>query len=276
MSSPWWQPANETERAMAQAVADGDSTEYLRSFVAAELYLPQVPKPGVGLREGSGEWVPLIQHVSGFPAIPLFTSLAGMGSAVVVGRYEVTSFAEVRDRWAEPDWWVAINPGLPIDAYLPFDAVDRLISGELVVVDGRLVRPDELDPVGEPPPEVDPDRVLNDPDYPSSRDEYLEALLDATVLVPTTREVDDPEELLEPGFPWLLSRTAETPTIEVFTTAEELGRAYPDRPGVAVPFLLLMLAWPGGHALSVNPGGRVRMVCAADEVAVIQQQAVAG
>jgi hypothetical protein len=37
-----------------------------------------------------------------------------------------------------------------------------------------------------------------------------------------------------------------------------------------------MLAWPGGHALSVNPGGRVRMVCAADEVAVIQQQAVAG
>jgi hypothetical protein len=281
MSSPWWQPANDVERAMSQAVADGDSTEFLRRFVSAELYLPQVPREGVVLREGAEEWVPLIRHVGGFPAIPVFTSLAGMGSAVVVGKYEVTGFAEVRDRWAEPDWWVAINPGLPIDASLPFDAVDRLISGDLVVVDGRLVRPDQLDAVEVPgaggaEPGYDPDRVLNDPSYPGTRDQFLAALLDATVSVPTTRAVDDPDDLLEPDFPWLPSRTGPTPTIEVFTSADECARAYPDRPSVRVPFLLLMIAWPDGHALSVNPAGPVRMVCSADEVSILRQQAIAG
>lgn len=276
MSSPWWQPANDTERAMSQAVAEGDSRKFLRTFVSAELYLPQIPKERAGRRDGAEEWVPLVQHVSGFPAIPVFTSLAGMGSAVVVGRYEITSFAEVRDRWAGLDSWVAVNPGLPIDAHLPFDAVDRLISGELVMVEGQLVRPDQVDQIEEPQPEVDPDRVLNDPDYPSSRDEFLEALLDATVIVPTTHEVDDPDQLLEPDFPWLLSRAAGAPTIDVFTSVDDYARAYPGRPSVTTPFLLLMLAWPSGRALSVNPGGRVRMVCAADEVSTIQQQAVAG
>jgi len=261
---------------MSQAVAEGDSTAFLHSFVSAELYLPQVPRQGVVLREGAEQWVPLTQQAGGFPAIPVFTSLSGMGSKVVAGRYEVTSFAEVRDRWAQPDWWVAINPGLPIDAHLPFDAVDKLISGELVVVDGQLVRPDEVTRGEESPPGADPDRVLNDPDYPSTRDEYLDALLDATVIVPTGREVDYPDELMEPDFPWLRSGTADAPTIEVFTSAEGCAQAYPGRPTARMPFLLLMLAWPSGHALSVNPGGRVQMVCPAEEVPILQRQAAAG
>lgn len=319
MSSPWWQPANDVERAMSRAVADGDAAEFFRRLIAAELYLPQVPRDGVVLREGAEEWIPVVQQVSGFPAVAVFTSLAGMGSTMVVARYEVTRFAEVRERWAGPDWWVAVNPGLPIDANLPFDAVDRLAAGELVMVEGRLVPADpsrqerqarpyegaapdgsaerdgsdgrdgsaERDGIEEragsdgrggfdqPGPGYDPGRVLNDPGYASTREEYLEALLDATVSVPLSRVVDDPEDLLAPDFPWLLSPTAAPPTIEVFTSVDGCARSYPDRPSLRVPFLLLMLGWPEDHALTVNPAGPVRMACTAGEVVAIRQRVVA-
>lgn len=175
---------------------------------------------------------------------------------------------------------MAVNLGLPTEACVPFDAVDQLISGDVVVINGDLVDVDELDEFDEPPPDFrttpDPGRVLNDPEYPRTRDEYIEALLDAKVIVPTTRAVDDTEELAGPDPPWLLTESAGAATIEVFTSADEFVRVHPRRASVSVPFLLLMLAWPSECALFVNPGGRVRMKCSAEEVRALRQEALAG
>lgn len=237
-----------------------------------------VPREGVILREGAQEWVPLTRQVGDYLVVPVFTSLAGPASAMAVQTYDVTSFAELREQWAGPDLWVAVNLGLPTEACVPFDAVDPLISGEVVLIDGDLVEVDELDelpPMFRAAPERDPDRMLNDPAYRGSRDEYVEALLDARVIVPTTRAVDDTEVLAGPDSPWLLTESADAPTVEVFTSADEFTRAHPGRTSVSVPFLLLMLTWPSGCALFVNPGGRVRMRCSAEEVRTLRQEALA-
>lgn len=262
-----WLPKNEAERAMADAVERGDSTEFFRIFVAAELHLPQVPEEGVVLREGAEQWAPLTRQLGGTTAVPVFTSVEGMGSAVFVGSYAVTSYPELRDRWVQPGWWLAINPGLPIESHVPVAAVDRLASGELGLVDGQLV------PAGAA---TDPDLVLPDPEHETSLEEYLETLLDSTVVLPAARAVDYPDELLTPGFPWRPAGPADAPTIEVFTTVDGCDAAYPGLPRVRMPFLMLMIAWPDGHALSVNPGGPVRMVWPADQIRLLQQRAIAG
>lgn len=149
---------------------------------------------------------------------------------------------------------------------------------------GQLARPDQLAELAEAPPDgpkpepepvADPDRVLHDPTYPAGRDEYHDALLEATVVVPTAREVDTPEAVLDPDSPWLRASWREVPAIEAFTDADEFARSHPGQPSVTMPFLLLMLAWPAGHALSINPGGRVRMECTLEEVSVLQRRAVA-
>ena len=123
--------------------------------------------------------------------------------------------------------------------------------------------------------ELDPDldRVLNDPEYLADPDEYLEALLDAMVIVPTAREVDYPDEVLTPNFPWRVAGEADPPTIDVFTSPEVFADTYPASPSVRMPFLLLMISWPEGHALSVNPGGPVRMSWPAHKIHELQRLA---
>ncbi|QSB15325.1 SseB family protein [Natronosporangium hydrolyticum] len=253
-----WSPKNEAEQAMARAAESGEIIGFLRAFTTAELYLPQVPA-------ASGEgWAPLTQRLPGATAIPLFTSLAGMGSAVFAGRYAVTSFAEVCREWAEPGWWVAINPGTPIESYLPFDAVDPLLTGELHLVDGELVPPEPLTtatPVPVAPLAPDPDQEIT-------------ALLEQSVTVPTTSEVAAAEAVLAPDFLWLSVDRSGTPTIVAFIEARSCALAYPERPRVTMPFLLLLLAWPAGHGLLLDLGGPAPVGYDPDEVAGLQRRAI--
>lgn len=292
-STPGWVPKNDVERALDKAAARGDGDEFLRVFAAAELYLPQVPKEGVVIR--AQEWRPLTRQVAGRVSVPVFTSLAAMGAVVFAGSYAVTRYDELADHGVSPDWWLDINPGTPIEAHLPAAAVGQVVRGTLSVVEDRLFpSEDDADDVAYPvdEPLVDdlygpivPDRVLHDPAFMATHDETDEALLGSTVVVPTTREVVDlPGELSRPGFPWRRAgpssaatadpATADRPTIEAFTTDDRFVSAYPESPGVRVPFPVLMAAWPEGHALFVNPGSPVSMVYPADQVPVLRRRAI--
>lgn len=241
-----WQPANETERALARAVAAGDRAGFFRILGSAELYLPQLSNQSGGERQAL-----LTTELFGHTMLPVYTSPAGV--ATVAGAYTVTSCAELRQKWPRPEWRLAVNPGLPIDAYLPVEAVAAAGRGEVDVVTAAEAVVDGIaaDPTGGPP---DPAESLRDAARRGDADEYAGHLLDSTVVVLTAGEVEAPESVLqESGIPWRVS--GDPPTIEVFTSQELFDVAYPDPPpSVMMPFTLLLSRWPDGHALAVDPG----------------------
>lgn len=287
-----WQPANDSERAMVAALTADDRAEFFRIIAAADLFLPQVIPTGTTSGETAAEAGPAGPASSGpEPAVvsnppvrpgtsasdtepgpgeqefititlfdqtflPVFTSLEGLLQAArgVANGYLQTSYPELREKWPAPQWQLAINPGLPIDAYLPVGAVAEAAQGALVVPTAAEV---VVDGIAEDPQRsaaLDPHELLSEAAKRADVDGYLDALLDASVLVPTTHEVDDPVQALEQGAPWFRGGPSEQPVIEVFTSEEVFQRAHPERPSMVLPFLMLLLAWPKGHGLSINPG----------------------
>ena len=255
-----WEPANETELAMARAALAGDRREYFRILAGADLYLPQL----LGDRDGEQRFI--TGELFGQTVLPVFTSVEALAFAAgtAADSYTVTSYPELRNKWPDPTWRLAVNPGLPLDAYVPIEAVEGAAIGDVTVptmaeVLVEAADDEELgDTIGTAPVDVPPERVdaaLREAAMAGNVGAYVEILLDALVLIPTEREVADPDEILQPGFPWRAAGTPEAPAIEVFTSAEALSRAHPDPPPsvqVALPFALA--CWPEGHGLSVNPG----------------------
>jgi hypothetical protein len=256
---PDWEPANDTERAMLRAALAGDRREYFRILAGADLYLPQL----VG--DEPGEQRLITGELFGQTVLPVFTSVEALArqADTAADAYTVTNYPELRHKWPDPSWRLAVNPGLPLDAYVPIEAVAGAATGEVTVPTMAEVLveaaddQDLSDRMGTGPVEVPSERVdaaLLEAARAGDVGAYVAILLDAIVLVPTEREVGDPDEILEPGFPWRAAGTPETPAIEVFTSVEALARAHPDVPPtveVALPFALAV--WPEGYGLSVNP-----------------------
>ena len=270
MVTAWWLPKNPAEQTMADAVARGDEEAYLHALASARLIVPQVLAEGVVQQEGAEVWQPLTRSVAGQIALVVFTSLAGLGSSMLVGSYEEVTYPQLRERWAGPATWLLVNPGSPIEGRLPVAAVDRALRGEAA----PTVAPATTPVSGVAEPTIDVDRILNDPEHEVSREEYLEALCESRVILLTRRPVESPEALLEPDFPWHVTGPPQAPVIEAFTSEAAFSAAYPGRSGVETPFLMLMLAWPDGHSLLVNPEGPVRMAWPADQIHLLARRAV--
>ena len=259
-----WFSNNDTEDALLDALDNEDERAFFLTFARAELSLPQVPDPDPVSPEDAQAWQPLTRPMAGYTAVPVFTSVESMRSADIETKYATTSYAGLRDLGVSPEWLLAINPGTMIEAYLPMATIDRLLQ-ESEATGEPSAPADEAEDLWEDLG-LDPDQILNDPENRASLDVYLEALMEATVIVPTAREADFEAEVLTPEFPWRPARGKDTPTIEIFSSPQEFAAAYPGSPHVRMPFLLLMLSWPEGHALAVNPGGRVRMNWPADRI----------
>jgi hypothetical protein len=266
---PAWQPANDAELAMAQALAANDPADYFRILCTATLYLPQFAAPAeVGIDPGQPGQGFVTADLFGFLYLPVFTSVQALAARLgqVAGAYTLTNYAELRRKWPDPTWRLAINPGTPIDAYTTIELVEDAALGEVpvptavdLIVDALATETEARTRAGSRPaptagPAPDTDAALTAARARNDPDGYLRAVLDAVVLVPTARPVTDTSELFEPGFPWRRAGTGPVPVIEVFTSEGLLGRAYPvpvPRIAVSVPYLLTL--WPAGHALSINP-----------------------
>jgi hypothetical protein len=257
---------------MARAALAGDRREYFRILAGADLYLPQL----LGDQKGSQRFI--TGEMFGQTVLPVFTSVEALAFAAgtVADSYTVTNYPELRNKWPDPSWRLAVNPGLPLDAYVPIEAVEGAAIGDVTVPTMAEVLVEAADdeelgdqlattPVDVPPEHVD--AALREAAMTGNVGAYVEILLDALVTIPTEREVADPDEILQPGFPWRTSGTPEAPAIEVFTSAETLARAHPDPPpGVQVALPFALAVWPEGYGLSVNPGSDSHVVLPADYV----------
>jgi SseB protein N-terminal domain len=253
-----WMPANDTEKALAEALSRGDQRGYYQVIVDCELYLPE----RVAARNRPGPQRFITAELLGQEYLPVFTSVPALAQ-VMQGQadaYTVTGYAELRAKWPNPQWRLAVNPGTPIDAYVTIDAVEQAAQGQLTVPTAAdLAAQARQEAAAERPPGADLQAAIARQDV----DGYLHALLNADVIVPVTVPVDA-ERIIAPGFPWRPAERAGSPVIEIFTSAATL-------PGptdtVTVPFTAVLVGWPGdGYGLVVDPGTPLEMVVPAGSV----------
>ncbi|GAA4599556.1 hypothetical protein BJY16_003118 [Actinoplanes octamycinicus] len=272
MTGAVWEPAGAVEETLLGAAVADDRQLFFQVLASSDLYLPQ-------LSGASGPQRFVTLHAIGQVFLPVFTSVRGLAARFghAVDGYTVTNFAELRRKWPDPDWRLAINPGTPIGAYLSVDALVQAALGELQVPTlGELAETAERDELLD----AELRQRHADASYPDSPDDpaalraaveagdvygYLDRLLDANVLIPTARPADPAEILADDEFPWLPGPDA---TVEVFTSVEALARRHPagTPPVVEVALAFALAMWPEGHGIAVDPDSEASFRLPADQV----------
>ncbi len=124
-----WVPATEAEAAMRDALAGSDQELYFRVLARMELLLPVSAEALAGRAPmGWGTWTTGNRtHVLAFTSPEsLFACLNEPG-----GSYRTISFNNLAADWPNYEWWLAVNPGLPIESYLPSWFVSQLTRGDV-------------------------------------------------------------------------------------------------------------------------------------------------
>ncbi|GAA5188656.1 hypothetical protein GCM10023322_39830 [Rugosimonospora acidiphila] len=231
-AEPTWTPANDTERAMADALRDGDTTAYFRALMGATLYLPGFTGPDEPrvVTTTAGDQTYLLTFTSPESLAATLTGIDG---------YRTIRYAELAEDWPNPQWQLAVDPGLPIQGYMPFGApVDGAAGGieAAPVYAGDL---DELVPVN------DTERAIVDALDAGDTEGLIGALVTGEVHVPVL-----------PDGQWL-RWPAPRATIAVFTAPERVPDGLPTKP---IALLDLVLDWPGPSvALMVAPGTSIEL-----------------
>ncbi|WP_254876698.1 SseB family protein [Verrucosispora sp. NA02020] len=131
-----WAPATEAEAAMRDALRGNDQQLYFRILSRVELLLPISAQPVPGqVPAGWGTWT-----TGGRTHVLAFTSAEAMRSCLGdhAGPSRRSGYAELAAGWPNHEWWLAVNPGLPIEGYLPAWFVSQLSRGD-VRLPGRTV-----------------------------------------------------------------------------------------------------------------------------------------
>nr|BFE63207.1 hypothetical protein GCM10020063_077330 [Dactylosporangium thailandense] len=256
-----WRPSTEAEEAMAAAVAAGDQIAYLKALSDEALYLPITPAAAAGR-----EPVTLATSPAGGTTYVLaWTSGPALPPEVQAVRR--TPLFEVVHAIQERGWGIAVDPGLPVQAYLSPDAVRTLPPWE---------------------PEWWPlDDALRRAVLAEDREAYMAALLEAHLVLPLPTEEelaaanpqpdpDDPEaaywtvvrtdrivpsisrDVTDPEFPWWRAELVDgREIIFAFTSVAHMQAEVGDREWVSVPFVDIVVAWPENEPES-GPQSRPR------------------
>ncbi|KAA9166894.1 SseB family protein [Amycolatopsis acidicola] len=271
---PGWQPANELERGLLAATEGEDGREYARLVSTAPLYVPELPP------RGSEDWRVLAEQIPAEEEWFVLAYTSPEALAAGLGRFArghvAMSFSALRDRFPGAERLLFLDPGLPIGATLPLAQVVDIAEGKQPLLSdeemGEMqreavhekVREICLDALG--PPDWAPGSELENELVRASGEQngqaFLAALMDAELLVLTTRPDADP---LGEGFPWHVLGPPGLPVIVAATAPELLKSA--DSHVVRMPFVLLLANWPGEEfVLAVNPGTRTELILPGDIV----------
>ncbi|KAB1119706.1 SseB family protein, partial [Micromonospora sp. AMSO12t] len=124
-----WEPATDAEAAMRDALRANDQQLYFRVLARTELLLPVSAEALAGTAPvGWGTW-----STGGRTHVLAFTSGAAVRACLGEhgGAVRRISYADLSDSWPNHEWWLAVNPGLPIEGYLPAWFVAQLSRGDV-------------------------------------------------------------------------------------------------------------------------------------------------
>ncbi|MDY7085200.1 MAG: SseB family protein [Actinomycetota bacterium] len=124
-----WEPATDAEVAMRDALRTDDQESYFRILSGVDLLLPVSADALAGLAPlGWGTW-----STGGRTHVLAFTSTTALQSCLAdyTGSARRVPYAELANTWPNLEWWLAVNPGLPIEGYLPAWFVAQLSRGDL-------------------------------------------------------------------------------------------------------------------------------------------------
>ncbi len=120
MTGAAWRPDGGLEQDLLAARETGDPDAYLRRLARADLLLPLLPEEAAA--GGPVSWV--IAEISGTRQVLAFTSTAAMRRVLDEDLpHRVARFVELADTWPDPALRLAVDPGLPVEAFLGPEAV---------------------------------------------------------------------------------------------------------------------------------------------------------
>jgi hypothetical protein len=124
-----WEPATEAEAAMLDALRAGDQEHYFRILARVELILPVAADALAGRAPvGWGTWT-----ADSRTHVLAFTSRQALDACLAehAGSYRTLPFHDLASDWPDLEWWLAVNPGLPVEAYLPAWFVAQISRGDV-------------------------------------------------------------------------------------------------------------------------------------------------
>src|SRR3954466_11221344 len=114
---------------MRDALRTDDQETYFRILSGVDLLLPVSADALAGLTPlGWGTW-----STGGRTHVLAFTSTAALQACLsdYTGSARRVQYGELANTWPNLEWWLAVNPGLPIEGYLPAWFVAQLSRGDL-------------------------------------------------------------------------------------------------------------------------------------------------
>jgi hypothetical protein len=124
-----WEPATDAEAAMLDALRIGDQEHYFRLLARTELILPVAAEALAGRAPvGWGTWT-----AESRTHVLAFTSPEALSACLAehAGTFRKVPFHELAADWPDLEWWLAVNPGLPVEAYLPAWFVAQISRGDV-------------------------------------------------------------------------------------------------------------------------------------------------
>lgn len=137
-----WEPSNEIEHRLREALRAEDQDGYFRILAQIELVLPLSYEDSNG--SGADTWA--TWTTDDRTHILAFTSETALQTCLRdnAGASRRVAFTALAEAWPDEEWWLAVNPGLPIEGYLPAWFVTQVAQGMTTV---------PADPVPEPEPD---------------------------------------------------------------------------------------------------------------------------
>jgi hypothetical protein len=241
MTGADWVPDNALERDLLLARQRDDREAFVRRLARADLFLPLLPEEAANQVPVS--WV--TSEISGTRHVLAFTSTAVLSRLLDDELpHRVARFVELAETWPDPALGLAVDPGLPIEAFL---------SGQAVIEFAELA--------AQPAPGLEQtlQRAIAAGDVPT----YALALLERDVAVPLDPGRGSSRDLTDPRFPWarMEGMGALDGTIVIFSSPERLRDQLGEHPHVVIGFGQVVKAWPDpATALAVDPGTPIAAV----------------
>ena len=132
-----WEPATDIEQQMREALRAGRREDYFRLLSRQDLLLP-VSGDGISAPGSTGSWA--TWSTQDRTHVLAFTSEAALRSCLRIhaGPYRTVRFTVLADSWPDDEWWLAVNPGLPIEGYLPAWFVGQIATGNTALPDQEM------------------------------------------------------------------------------------------------------------------------------------------